>query len=187
MRLRTLTLWAGTLLSLLIAAAFVASGWWMVSVQVPTRYGPGLGVIRGSFYASLGTLLPGHALWFADPVRRRMLPNGRSVPTGPHWQSWNSWAEGGIWINVPLYAVFAVVAIPTLLVWRFVPKFPRGHCRRCGYNLTGLTEARCPECGESLGGRPLPGGSVARLSRVRERLSEGTFSAPRPDPLILHG
>ena len=51
------------------------------------------------------------------------------------------------WTEFSLLAVLLLVAIPTLLVWRFVPKFPRGHCRRCGYNLTGLTEARCPECG----------------------------------------
>jgi predicted amidophosphoribosyltransferase len=44
---------------------------------------------------------------------------------------------------------FILWTVPTLLVWRFLPKFPRGHCRRCGYNLKGLTEPRCPECGES--------------------------------------
>ncbi len=24
--------------------------------------------------------------------------------------------------------------------------YPRGHCQRCGYNLTGNTSGRCPEC-----------------------------------------
>ena len=44
------------------------------------------------------------------------------------------------------------VAVLTLLVWRFVTKFPRGHCRRCGYNLKGLTAERCPECGAGFDG-----------------------------------
>lgn len=26
---------------------------------------------------------------------------------------------------------------------------PPGHCQSCGYNLTGLTENRCPECGQA--------------------------------------
>ena len=34
-RLRTLTLWTGTTLSLLVAAAFVVSGWWWVWLMVP--------------------------------------------------------------------------------------------------------------------------------------------------------
>ena len=28
-----------------------------------------------------------------------------------------------------------------------------GHCLRCGYNLTGLSASRCPECGAALGDR----------------------------------
>ncbi len=27
-------------------------------------------------------------------------------------------------------------------------RFPPGHCRQCGYDLTGSTSGACPECGE---------------------------------------
>ena len=60
-------------------------------------------------------------------------------------------------VAFPIWLPGLIVAVPTLLVWRLVPKFPRGHCRRCEYNLTGLTEARCPECAqpfEPRGGAP---------------------------------
>ena len=50
------------------------------------------------------------------------------------------------WWLLPLCALFVAVLLATLAVWWFMPKYPRGHCRRCGYNLTGLTESRCPEC-----------------------------------------
>ena len=67
----------------------------------------------------------------------------------------NKWSLGydrippSRWIMFPLWLPIVIVAIPTLLVWRFGPKPPKpGHCQ-CGYNLTGLTEARCPECGEA--------------------------------------
>lgn len=36
------------------------------------------------------------------------------------------------------------------LVWvrnRYWPRFPPGHCARCGYCLFGLLTERCPECG----------------------------------------
>ncbi len=35
-------------------------------------------------------------------------------------------------------------------VWhraRLHRRFPSDHCQKCGYNLEGLTEPRCPECG----------------------------------------
>ena len=33
----------------------------------------------------------------------------------------------------------------------------RGHCRKCGYNLTGLPEPRCPECGRGFDRRDTEG------------------------------
>ena len=129
----TFTLWTGTLLSLLIAAAFVVSGWWWVDVLIPTPYGPGAYLWAGSIIVILDEPATGG-------VYVEMYP----------WslERWNGWDRGAGFVEFPLYAVFLAVTIPTLLVWRFVPKFPRGHCRRCGYNLTGLREARCPECGQ---------------------------------------
>lgn len=60
------------------------------------------------------------------------------------------WSDG--WsriIEIPLWLPVVVVALPTALLqyWGRRRRVP-GYCRRCGYNLTGLTDARCPECGE---------------------------------------
>ena len=62
-------------------------------------------------------------------------------------RDWNLWEWGPFAYRFPLWILFLAAAIPTNIVRRFVPKFPRGHCRRCGYTLKGLTEATCPECG----------------------------------------
>lgn len=52
---------------------------------------------------------------------------------------------------------FAVFGVPMLiapvvfvaLFWRFTPTRTKNQpiCSTCGYNLHGLTEPRCPECG----------------------------------------
>ena len=132
-RLRTFTLWTGTTLSVLIAVAFVVSGWWWVVIQVTAHRGPAIYVVAGSF---------AHV---ADSMQSVTL---LVVPSRLGLSRWNDWSgESGVYVQVPLYAVFAAAAIPTLLVWRFWPKPPKpGHCR-CGYDLTGNTSGVCPECG----------------------------------------
>ena len=99
----------------------------------------GLDVQGGPF-----VMVVGGTVWFGmDDVDTRWVFFGPAPMVGWYWRNFG-WIH---YAHVSLFSPFAIVATPTLLVWRFVPKFPRGHCRRCGYNLTGLTEARCPECG----------------------------------------
>src|SRR5262245_12350573 len=51
-------------------------------------------------------------------------------------------------IQMPLWAISAIVLIPTILAWRSLRRRPRpGYCI-CGYDLTGNVSGVCPECGE---------------------------------------
>ncbi len=146
-RLRTFTLWTGTTLCVLIAAAFVVSARWRIAFQVPTSRGPALYFVAGSVLIVTDDML-------TVPVSADTHSYGLGV--------WNSWTVhrvshqiAGVTVTVgtllgfPLYAVFAAVAVPTLLVWRFGPKPVKpGHCR-CGYDLTGNVSGTCPECGDT--------------------------------------
>ena len=60
------------------------------------------------------------------------------------------------WIDVPamipLMAAWVpafAAAVPTALLW--TKRKPRpGHCKKCGYDLTGNVSGICPECGTEL-------------------------------------
>ena len=132
-RLRKFILITGTTLCLLIVGAFVASGWFAVAV----------GTSPDGFWAVT------HGAVTICTWKVRIYVDFEIAAHEfdlAEWNLWDVWDAGGLYV-IPLYAPFLLIALPTLLVWRLAPKFPRGHCRRCGYNLKGLTEARCPECG----------------------------------------
>ena len=134
---RTLTLWTGSILSLLIAVAFVSSAWCWIVIQVPTNRGPALYLIAGS-----ASLVADEMLSIPVLIERSRIGLSR----------WNAWdGESGVYVQLPIYAVFGAVAVPTPLAWRLCPKPVKpGHCR-FGYDLTGNESGKCPECGRSVG------------------------------------
>jgi hypothetical protein len=71
-------------------------------------------------------------------LRAKWLPSIRTRP--------------GRWgVLVPFWMPFLLVAIPTAYLWHLDRRrFPRGHCQRCGYDLTGNVSGVCPECGEKV-------------------------------------
>lgn len=50
--------------------------------------------------------------------------------------------------RAPIWALLLAFLIPTAFFWyRDYRRNPRGFCQACGYDLTGNTSGRCPECG----------------------------------------
>jgi hypothetical protein len=69
--------------------------------------------------------------------------------------AWNPWG-----VYLPLWVPFIMAVAPTgWLWWRDRRRIPAGHCRKCGYDLTGNVSGRCPECGVPTGAAvpPAPG------------------------------
>lgn len=60
-------------------------------------------------------------------------------------------SPGYMWnLGIPLWMPAAACGVISLLLWRSIRRKRRrasGVCKRCGYDLTGLTAPRCPECG----------------------------------------
>jgi drug/metabolite transporter (DMT)-like permease len=62
---------------------------------------------------------------------------------GPYLVDKSWWAH--LWIIFVLTGV-GTAGLAAYLWWSERP-FPRGHCQKCGYNLTGNVTGVCPECG----------------------------------------
>ena len=70
--------------------------------------------------------------------------------TGVEMRSNLAGNPGLLWILVPLWLLLLLAGVPTaFLFWRDRRK-PPGHCRQCGYDLTGNVSGRCPECGAEI-------------------------------------
>jgi hypothetical protein len=53
-------------------------------------------------------------------------------------------------VTIPLWLLFVLVLLPTAFLWYRDRRIPPGHCRKCGYDLTGNVSGTCPECGEKV-------------------------------------
>ena len=66
----------------------------------------------------------------------------------------SSWQFGvGISLAWFLPVLLIAFAVYGLVTWRFGPRGPidnETRCRECGYILRGISEPRCPECGERI-------------------------------------
>jgi hypothetical protein len=125
------------------------------------RYAETSGVSRGVAEQRLLQLVahtepPTRFGWWIERARA-MYPARRGWWPLVAWVSvWNTGslplrqltARGWI-IRWPHCLTFAAIAIPTAIAW-LPRRRPRpGHCRRCGYDLTGTQSGRCPECGQA--------------------------------------
>jgi cytochrome c-type biogenesis protein len=90
--------------------------------------------------------------------------------------------------------VCLLMGLHLLGILRFALPVPSGllsgapHCPRCDYNLTGLTETRCPECGEQFDWETVPHrGAVQRgfLGALLLGLLFGLISMPCAGPVLM--
>jgi hypothetical protein len=65
-----------------------------------------------------------------------------------HLRPWLHTSSSGLrMVVLPLWIPFLIVGLPTGLLWWRDRRTPKGHCQKCGYNLTGNVSGVCPECG----------------------------------------
>jgi len=121
-----------------VVAAWVAS--LFVSVAYQAKAGD-VGFSGKGFHATIWNVGVSNPGWNAFP---------------PSPQSWSLTLASPVGVGlslhrlyVPFWMALILVTAVTILVWRYDPRPPPGHCQYCGYNLTGNVSGRCPECGKA--------------------------------------
>lgn len=150
--LRAIT-WITTLACLLVALAWLASGWWLATFRVSGGYSFWQVDIRN------GCLVLVHGRTYPPDLRLprahifpiREIPGLRAREWYTAFARFTRTAPGGTIVHstyIPLWAPCALLAIPAAwLWWRGRRRFGLGQCQSCGYHLAGLRAAACPECG----------------------------------------
>jgi hypothetical protein len=64
-----------------------------------------------------------------------------------YWWPENRLSNASPCIVVPLWMPLFAAVLPAALLWWTDHRIQAGHCRKCGYNLTGNVSGACPECG----------------------------------------
>ena len=125
----------GVAVCVLIVAATVVSFWRSFTIWIAGSLAT---VNFGSVYVLAGSVAPG-AGWSA-------------WSTGPASQDFHLWTAKWLIVGVtvrsyPTWMFLVATLIPTALAWRRLRRPVPGHCRKCGYNLTGNVTGKCSECG----------------------------------------
>ncbi len=145
-RVRRVAKWVGMFLCLGIVVLAIVSV--RIRPLIGFRYGYVVarhGNVSVAWSAAENTT---HQLFVVGLELLEVAPDFRfSLPTVSKVRVWGTNLK---WlVSLPLWLLLLVLAAPTAYLWhrdrRF--RFPSGHCQQCGYNLHGLTEPRCPECG----------------------------------------
>lgn len=132
-----------------IAAAWLVSGWSAFGWERVDASGR-----RVSIFVQGGSVVWQSSWGFKGPATS---PIGSIDAERTGWQGWELWygrrSINGFGIvsdlvRVPLWMPVVLTGVPAAALW-WRGRGPKpGHCR-CGYDLAGIAEGVCPECGAS--------------------------------------
>lgn len=135
--------WTGTLACVVIVGAAALCLIW-TQVLVVGEWCE-VGLRHGAVVVVTGDSVPGPLRMLVGP-RQTDLEGWKHYGSRPYFIP----SRGSTLVAAPLWMLFVVFVIPTVLLWYFdCRSFAPGSCAKCGYNLAGNVSGQCPECGSA--------------------------------------
>ena len=147
--------WSGVGACALIVFLWAVSRFWEIGYEFHSRAHNVYFVVsigNGFAYTTLqiGRNLPDEVDW---PDENDWILDAKP-PSEQRWFWWTDWDQMWVWqgygyiATFPLWPPLLLIALPTgWLFWSDHTRRKPGLCAQCGYDLTGNTTGRCPECG----------------------------------------
>ena len=134
--------WIGTVACLVTLLVLVASYHWLFELGVPWSMAT---IGLGRFFVGVSSK-PEFAYLFSVSLIDK-TNGGPSFLVAAYWTGFRGDVSS---ISVPLPLPILLLAVPTAFLWWHGSRVLPGHCRKCGYDLTGNVSGRCPECGRDV-------------------------------------
>jgi hypothetical protein len=136
--------YAGATLALAIAGLWIASAPWVFRWWYCRDFPYIWCVSCGAGQISIARDNP--MLRFGDIYLPPLYPS-RERARHLVWLPAVTWRSDLKCVQMPLWIPLLLVIAATAWLWLRLRSTPAGHCRTCGYDLTGNVSGRCPECG----------------------------------------
>lgn len=122
--------------------------------------------VRAVFLSPVSFVLPVVVWWACSLVKSTQNPGfGYYTPTTePAWfhSTFFTVAGSGVWMWVVMTVLLLTAITGAESARTIASELAAGHCRRCGYDLSGLPTLVCPECGDTAPAPPRTTDGVGR-------------------------
>lgn len=164
-RFMTLIRWGGLVCGVVMIAAWIASRYWYVGIGCWGSYY--VETVDGGIDFGVFRYVGDREHAYETEIVIETISDTRFLRRVSHRHKMRRIAWVPYWL-----LVMALGGLAAYLFWRARRRTPSGHCRTCGYDLTGNLSGVCPECGNVIRDRTPEKVETPQAPEARKKLMD---------------